>query len=83
MAIEGLEAAIAALEADGYDVHETATGTHYIADLAPDSKEYEGGAGNPEWDEECDRLRAGILRLVEPHGCSADWSDNDMRIELA
>jgi hypothetical protein len=77
-----LAAAISALTEDGYDTHETALGTIYIADLAPDSGDYDGNTepGSP-WDEECDWLAANIRDIVAPHGCDVYWSDDDLVIE--
>ena len=73
--------ALAALAADGYDVHEYTSGL-YIANLAPDSADYDGvtDPGSP-WDDECDWRLEAINAIVAPHGCRAEWSDDDVAIE--
>lgn len=63
-----IEAARAALKADGYDTHETATGAIYITG----------------WDDPgSDESRADVLALVTPHGCTADWVEDDLHISEA
>ena len=60
----GIEAARAALKSAGYDTHETATGSVYITG----------------WDDASDENRAEVLAIVAPHGCEAEWVDDDLHI---
>lgn len=56
-------------------------GHWYIRNYAPDSSGYRGGTEpGGDWDEECDR-RLKEIRDALPAGWSADWSDDDIRIE--
>lgn len=79
-----LDAARDALRSAGYDTHETSSGTVYIANVAPDSSEY-GGSTDPgsAWDDACAEALGAIEAIVEPHGCVAAWSDDDVTIEAA
>lgn len=63
------------------DVTRRDAGRYVIPDYAPDSTDYDGDTepGSP-WDEDCDRLLAEI-RAALPAGWTAEWSDNDVRID--
>lgn len=74
-----LNSAVAALAAEGYVVHRRHDGKPYISNLAPDS---DGASTEPgsAWDEECNELLEAVNAIVEPHGCRAEWSDDDVSI---
>lgn len=76
------EAAACALRAAGYDARERSPGPGLcIPDAAPDSSEYDGGTESPEWGEDCASILAEINAIVAPHGCVAEWSDDDVVVE--
>ena len=78
---EKMAAARVALKKEGYDTHETAIGTVYISDVAPDCREY-GGHTEPgsAWDEECHRRLDTVIGIVSPFGVTAEWSDDDVSL---
>jgi hypothetical protein len=87
------KAMIAALTKAGYDTDTKGEDCVYIRNFAPDSSDpkydcdgeddSERTAPGSKWDEDCDALREEILEIVKPHGFTADWSDDDLRIEVA
>lgn len=81
--VSKLNNAIEALSKAGYDTHEMATGTIYIADCAPCSDDYDGNTEpGSEWDEACDEILDEIQSHL-PNGVVAFWSDDDVVIEVA
>jgi hypothetical protein len=63
--------AIKALNADGYDTHERGAGAVYITGFEIDS------------DDEWEAQRQEVLAIVAPHGCSAEWVDDDLVISAS
>lgn len=76
-----IEDAREALRAAGYDTHERCEPRLVISDAAPDSEDY-GGNTEPgsDWDDECDRIIAGVRTALGKLRANAEWSDNDIII---
>lgn len=69
-----------ALRAAGYDNRlGTLDESLVIDDAAPDSGGRSTEPGS-EWDEECDAILTEVQAIVRPHGCTAEWVDDDIHV---